>query len=461
MSTITTALQYLCRQPQTCQKLRQLEKENLTLKNENNKLKRALLKYENPHTPSAMRKYPTTPTTKTGDHTNQKTTTNQKRFPGRPKGKKGTTRQKQKTPTITKEPPPKHQCTHCKTPLHEPHKIKHHLIEEIPLRQKRQVIDYIEYQYQCPNCHTKNTAKHPECPPEGIFGVNAQCQTTLLKFAARLPFEKTAEHMNTQFDLPMTPATVLDITSRVSQTLRSNYHDLMVQIRNSPIVNIDETSIKIDGKNWWLWTFVTPTVTLYVIEPSRGKKVLEQVLGADFLGFIGCDGLRSYSNFSDRLQRCWAHLLREAKWLSERFSEAVGLYVGLKGLFSFLKDSLVGDPSLEVRRGLVLLGRRRLRYWLDKVYVGEEVRAFVKKVGNGFDFWFTFVLILGLEPTNNLAERALKEPIVQRKIMGTLRNRKGTQIYETMMSLLATWEKQGLDLHDQMAESLITTWTKS
>ena len=267
--------------------------------------------------------------------------------------------------------------------------------------------------------------------------------------------------MQQQFNLPMTPATVLDITSRVSQTLRPNYYALIAEIRNSPIVNVDETSIKIDGKNWWLWTFVTPTVTLYVIEPSRGKKVLEQVLGADFSGFVGCDGLRSYSTFSDRLQRCWAHLLREAKWLLERYSEVVGLYVGLKGLFLDLKAGVALDPPLEVRRRLVLLGRRRLRYWLGKSYVDDDVKAFVAKVRNGFDFWFTFVLVEGLEATNNVAERALKEPIVQRKIMGTLRNRKGAQIYETMMSLLATWEKQGLDLHDQMAESLITAWAKS
>jgi len=456
MPTTTTTTTTCCNQ--TCQQLKQLQQENLILKTENNKLKHALLKYENPHTPPALRRYPT----KTGDHNNnQKTTTSQKRFPGRPKGKKGQTRQKQKHPTLIKQPPKQHQCTHCKTTLHEPQQVKHHLIEEIPNRQKRQIIDYLEFQYQCPTCNTQNNSRHPECPPEGIFGVNAQCQTTLLKFASRLPFEKTAEQMNSQFDLPMTPATVLDITSRVSQTLRPNYYALIAEIRNSPIVNIDETSIKIDGKNWWLWTFVTPTVTLYVIEPSRGKKVLEQVLGTDFSGFIGCDGLRSYSNFTDRLQRCWAHLLREARWLSERFSEAVGLYVGLRRLFLDLKAGVVGDPSLEVRRHFVLLGRRRLRYWLNKAYVGEEVLAFVSKVRNGFDFWFTFVLVEGLEATNNVAERALKEPIVQRKIMGTLRNRKGVEIYETMMSLFATWNKLGLDLHDQMATSLITAWAES
>ena len=71
------------------------------------------------------------------------------------------------------------------------------------------------------------------------------------------------------------------------------------------------------------------------------------------------------------------------------------------------------------------------------------------------------MLVLGLEPTNNVAERALREPIVQRKTMGTLRNRNGVQIYETMMSLLATWKKLSLDLHNQMATSLITAWTEA
>jgi hypothetical protein len=112
------------------------------------------------------------------------------------------------------------------------------------------------------------------------------------------------------------------------------------------------------------------------------------------------------------LQRCWAHLLREVRWLSERFVEVVGLYVGLERLFCYLTDALVLGPSLEVRRRLVLLGGRRLRYWLNKSYGGEEVVAFVQKVRNGFGFWFTFVLVEGLEPTNNVVERVLKESIV-------------------------------------------------
>ena len=83
------------------------------------------------------------------------------------------------------------------------------------------------------------------------------------------------------------------------------------------------------------------------------------------------------------------------------------------------------------------------------------------KVERGFDYWFTFLLVDGLDPTNNVAERALRELVVQRKIMGTLRNEKGTTIYETMMTLITTWSKQGLDTFEQMKTSLIQAWTQS
>jgi transposase len=76
----------------------------------------------------------------------------------------------------------------------------------------------------------------------------------------------------------------------------------------------------------------------------------------------------TFSNFIDRLQRCWAHLLREAEWLSEHCSEGKALYLALKRLFVDLTDDLMGDPSLSVRRRLKLKGERRMRYWINKQY---------------------------------------------------------------------------------------------
>ena len=64
----------------------------------------------------------------------------------------------------------------------------------------------------------------------------------------------------------------------------------------------------------------------------------------------------------------------------------------------------------------------------------------------GFGFWFKFIINPGVEPTNNRAERSLRPNVVIfRKILGTLRNEKGTSIHERIMTTLATWGLKGLN----------------
>ena len=74
-----------------------------------------------------------------------------------------------------------------------------------------------------------------------------------------------------------------------------------------------------------------------------------------------------------------------------------------------------------------------------------KVKKSVGKISNGFDYWFTFIVNPGVEATKNRAERALRPHVVLRKILGTLRNNKGTSIHEQIMTALATWGQRGLD----------------
>ena len=133
----------------------------------------------------------------------------------------------------------------------------------------------------------------------------------------------------------------------------------------------------------------------------------------------------------------------------------------LRRLYVDLKASLLGDPPPRVRLRLRRNPGRRLRYWLDRGYGCEETARFVQKVWDGFDYWFTFVTMPGVESTSNRVGWALREHVVQRKIFGTFRNGKVTRIYETLMMLLATWKQRGLDPSRAMADSLTAAWTKS
>ena len=74
---------------------------------------------------------------------------------------------------------------------------------------------------------------------------------------------------------------------------------------------------------------------------------------------------------------------------------------------------------------------------------------FLRKVKNGFHNWFTF-LEHDVDPTNNIAERALREHVVIRKIIGGLRSLDGARTHEVIMSCFTTWKLQGLNLFDTL-----------
>ena len=399
-------------------------------------LEALLAKYDNPHTP---------PSLKRGG--NRKKSQNKKDAvkgkPGRKKGHKGVTRppaNPDKQVDLTTD-----RCPDCGAVLGDPFRVDSKIIEEIPDPQPVIVTEYKIAHYTCPCCQKEVVATDSVCPKEGMFGNNTIAQTTLLKYEDRLPHRKIQNALNRQYGLEICPATILDLTRRAADSVQSEYEAILDRIRNASILYVDETSIKVQGKKYWIWAFTTPAETFIAIRKSRGAKVLREILTRRFKGLIVCDGWKSYPCFTKCIQRCWAHLLRESKDLAKKIDEAVPLHKGLKRLYNELDDSLEGDPPPEVRRKLWYMARTTLRQLVGKEYTDEKVIKLIGKIKNGFEYWFTFVLRPGVEPTNNRAERALREHVVIRKIVGTLRNKKGTYIHERIMTVLATWSQQGLN----------------
>ena len=83
---------------------------------------------------------------------------------------------------------------------------------------------------------------------------------------------------------------------------------------------------------------------------------------------------------------------------------------------------------------------------IDQMSAYKEFKDFAGKVKNGLEHWFSCLIHLFVEPTNNRAERALRELIVQRKIIGGLRREKGARIMEVITSVIATLKIKELPL---------------
>jgi transposase len=262
---------------------------------------------------------------------------------------------------------------------------------------------------------------------------------TLLRYEDRLPHRKIHDALTRLYGLKISPATIFNLTRRAADAVRSEYYAILGKIRSAPILYVDETSIRVQGEMHWIWTFSTPSETFFVIRKSRGMKVLMEVLTPRFKGIIVCDGWKPYAKFTNRLQRCWAHLLRESKDLADKFEEAIPLHKALMQIYEILKKGLENAPPPEIRMKIWHLAREALRHWIMKEYSIEKVRKLIGKISNGLEYWFTFIINPGVEPTNSRAERALRPHVVLRKILGTLRNDKGTSIHERIMTTLATW----------------------
>jgi len=434
-----------------CDTNKQLHEQNELLKRENELLKASvseieplkakirelearLAQYENAHTPPSLRR---------GRNRKKDRDESNKGKPGQKIGHKGVTR-----PYVT----PNRQvevtmdfCPDCGAKLGSPFRIDSKIVEEIPEPQPIIVTDYRISHYRCPCCRKEVAAKDSSCPHEGKFGNNVIALATIFKYEDRLPHRKIHDAMMRSYGLKISPATILDLTRRAADAVRSEYDAILSKIRGAPIVYADETSISVQGEKHWIWTFTTPSETFFVIRKSRGMKVLMEVLTRRFKGIIVCDGWMPYARFTKHLQRCWAHLLRESKDIAEKFEEAIPLHNALKELYEILTTALENDPPPKVRKTLWKLAREALRHWIKKEYSIEKVQKFIGKINNGFNYWFTFVINPGVEPTNNRAERALRPNVVLRKILGTLRNYRGTSIHECIMTTLATWGLKGLN----------------
>ena len=152
------------------------------------------------------------------------------------------------------------------------------------------------------------------------------------------------------------------------------------------------------------------------------------------------------------IQRRWAHLIREVdafmntdhgKELSEEIHKM------FKELKEFLKSG-----NMDERRSMKDLLERRMEDMVRRYDLYKELHKPVEYLRNGLGSWFTCLLYPGMEPTNNLAEQAIREHVVIRKIIGTFRSESGSQNYQYIASLLSTWRLKGMSMFVEMDKIL-------
>jgi transposase len=295
----------------------------------------------------------------------------------------------------------------------------------------------------------------------GQFGPQLTALIAYLTVVCRMPRLVVQRFLEGILQIPISLGSTQHAWEEVSAAVAGPYEDLQHALADQPVLNGDETGHRTNGVKRWLWTLVAPTFIFYTIATSRGSDVLQRLLGPAFRGVLGSDRLPTYLTYAaDRRQLCWSHFRRNLLSAQElatttaakRFCrEALTLQRQLFRLwYRFRADPHVRGAPLTRAQLITNVRPIEKRFFALAERHVNAVDADVSNLARALfvhhHHFFTFVHEEGVEPSNNVAERALRTAVQWRKIMFGTRSAEGELAVARLLTVTRTCQLQQINV---------------
>jgi len=317
------------------------------------------------------------------------------------------------------------------------------------------------HRLRCACCGERTTAKLPAGVGDSPFGPGLQATVVSLTARNRVSRRDMSELARDLFGLPLSVGAVDKVCQRAALAL-SGPHELLVgQVLASPAVNVDETGWFTAHDQRTLWTATTPEAAIFRIAEDRHRDRLKELLGAGFKGIVGSDRWWAYELIDPACrQACWEHLKRdfafhtagalaEQKQFGEAGSELTKRLFQTWHAFGEHSDrERLAREMAPVQAELHEL----LEHAARKSTYTRFHRRFAKNLIKISPALWTFVTVEGVAPTNNAAERALRGPVIHRKLSHGTQSEDGERFIERALSASVTCRLQHRSLFAYLRE---------
>jgi len=331
---------------------------------------------------------------------------------------------------------------------------------------------YVSYPYIDPETDEVVFAPFArEVEAAGILGPRLTAFTACLKGGIHASYTGTEKVLGF-LGVDVCRATICNKIKKVAAALGFAHGELLAALPEQDRMNVDETGHKdhpfdkpTDHKKHWIWVFAAPFFTVFKIFSTRSTDALREVLGENCAAIIGADFYSAYKCFMKeanvKVQFCWAHLIRDIKFLAESSDKVTANY---------------GDRLLQLCRKIFQLQHRRdelgetvflrrmERLKASFLATGRRSQAsgaqdMVNRLKDYGQEYFLFLENPQIEPTNNLAEQQVRYCVIDRRITQGTRGIAGQRWCERIWSVLATCARQQRDAFAFVAESVRTFYT--
>jgi transposase len=317
--------------------------------------------------------------------------------------------------------------------------------------------------YWCEHCQNFHYAPMPAHIEKGqLIGPRLTATIAYMKGACHCSFSTIRKFLRDVVGITISRGQLSKLIQKASAAFEQAYNELLEYLPNEAKLNVDETGHKENKKRFWTWCFRADAYTLFKIADSRGSKVLIDVLGEDFAGIIGCDYFSAYrkymKDFDILIQFCIARLIRELKYLAGLSDKATANYGqklldAMREMFSIFHkaEELTASDFFEAMEES---RKEFLDIALKDVPNSSQAQNLAKRFRTHGDAYFRFITTPGVEPTNNLAEQAIRFVVIDRYITQGTRSERGRLWSERIWTVLATCARQGRNAFDFICQSI-------
>ncbi len=333
--------------------------------------------------------------------------------------------------------------------------MRHQIIDIPPIEPN--VTEYIQEVWQCQDCGELVYQPLPDDIKRTYFGPGVLALVGILTGVLNTSKRKALGMINEVFSVPMSLGGLSNCEAQLTNALEQPYEETLAYIRGQDVTHGDETGWpRGNDKRGWLWVLCCATAAVFMVHARRSQDAAKALLGP-FVGTLVSDRWNVYKTYLGLRQICWAHLKRDFKAISEAGGSLGNLGTELCDLTKMILNLRirVRDGTLQwttFQRRMQPL-TKRVETLLEEGATGEgalpgKCRDILKHLPvrgtqTGREHLWTFVNNPKVDPTNNLAERAVRQGVLWRKGSFGTQSRRGARYVERILTTCATCRLQG------------------
>lgn len=359
-------------------------------------------------------------------------------------------------------------CPHCGSTAIQLNGQDAELLQQAELPEVKAIVTQYELQkYCCNDCGKNSVASLPIGIPDSAFGPRLMGLIATLTGVLHVAKREAIQLIKDLYDVDIGLGSIPNIEERVANALDPVYNRIHQFVLNSKFCkHFDETGWRDSGKRHFVWLAGCQHAAFYMIDRTRSSAAFKKLTGKETWDAPSVtDRYGVYHSLSNQ-QYCLAHLIRDFRGYAEREEpdKEIGqeLEKELALACSTYKNEREGSISLSQRNKSLGQRKRKVMFWLEEGFANgsDSLSKLCGTLLNNFHKLWTFTKVVGMEPTNNAAERDLRKLVMWRKKSYGTRSARGKRFVERVTTVSQTIRKQGQNVLSFIQDAIKAFYSK-